>query len=669
MPQHESSSSGSIPRHLIATALLGMVLTGNATPAHAAENATTEITHDTPVDAITDPIHQAVGIQSEALISGLTVRVTEAASTLPGYDTILSTAHVREASNALQSIPYPITGESTVAIEKAMREVAAVPDEEARTALEETVPEAIIARILSAARFNDIEPAAAQSLLSAVNPDVPLELSETVEVLDASSATNTYWTDHAALAKEVQDLPLDSKARQLVELIIADDAHSAISAKDQLDALNKDAVEVWQEYQDASEGVSTEMHAIASGLDAKFDATIEQFIQTHNSIEPTLLVDTVPPELSDRGALIDLTGIQGSKEYYNFDTTLDGKEKIPGQFGEVYSAEGGVQLRLFEDSNISPDARNQFERLIRDVEPLLNAAFANGDLVAVRLALGESFDPYYLPTLREVHMVLSADGTLSEDQFRSILVHETVHALVSSAFRTEQTVTDQEALWVKNACSVLGAEAYAQYAEGLQLEGESLGNLIESSSGETKRAFELLQDAVVQKQLGEIVEQSLLMYADQKDLDSTACAENTFGDVMVLLMQADGIEDAATKYKAFSQVLFETDDFKALLNVWIESIHKYSLFKKLNESSFVETDSSMKEYLGHSRDNANEMIATVTNVSLSYPEELKQLMSSLDQLEQMAVLRGIGAGYLVIANRHPSLQEYLGRHLQQFLPR
>lgn len=139
--------------------------------------------------------------------------------------------------------------------------------------------------------------------------------------------------------------------------------------------------------------------------------------------------------------------------------------------------------------------------------------------------------------------------------------------------------------------------------------------------------------------------------------------ESAYSPVYEKLGSKDGLGDL----DRFNKEYVRNADVQALISEYKESMQYNSIFKEINESSFVDTVYKNKDRLGHSRDNAHEMMASIVDTSLLNIKAFKTLLGSLDTESKAAVMEAISAGYAIISNRHPSLKTYLSSVLRSYV--
>ncbi len=70
--------------------------------------------------------------------------------------------------------------------------------------------------------------------------------------------------------------------------------------------------------------------------------------------------------------------------------------------------------------------------------------------------------------------------------------------------------------------------------------------------------------------------------------------------------------------------------------------------------------------MGHSQENADELMATVADITLNDPEGVKELLRSLGEADRQTVRAAIAATYTIIGAKHENLQPTLDEWEKQF---
>lgn len=679
-------------RGVAVTAGLGILLSGcsehssvaaeNTRPSDGGVVATHEGTQ-AATDSIANEIARLQALRWEAVKTGANLdALQQKSSTLTvGLAALQSTIQFRRAE---KTAPFPAPNVKFSVDPIALKNAAnQITDPKVRQSYMAIFKSAATKKVLEGVRFNDMEQDEARGILDTVEPGLSAQYSDVLDDLDVSGAVIHGYYDPKSILGDIADVrkpELKKKATAYANT----PPTSKLSWKyyDELtkrgDAAKGVADKVSDDYYT---GAREEQQRIESG--GLVDAAVREAILAHNAIASPPGVVTLLP-LQNPANNIDLKSVVGPKAYYKSGR----KEAEPlHQFAEVYVKDGKVELHFEEGSNVSAESVAQLQRIVADVTPLMTNAFATGDLVSVRFIIGEEYNPYFTGNEKEVHMLLANNDPLSEEQLRQGLVHEVTHAMVDAAFG-EVVISKEEAGLVKNACKMLSDETYKQYQQALRLDAGALQRLVDKSDGDAKKVFVKLQELVASGTLTTITANDMATsVVTERDINWTDCNDANFASLLVDVGYAAKVTNPSKVYDRIkaqfapaltnpvtaansttaSQTTAKNDaDFTKILDGWTNVIHKESLFKKLNESSFSRTESWVKEYLGHSRDNAHELMATVVDVSLSNPRELVALIRALGADERKAVIAAINASYSVITKMHPNIGSSLTAWKKQF---
>ncbi|MFZ1248800.1 MAG: hypothetical protein WAQ24_00600 [Candidatus Saccharimonadales bacterium] len=690
---HPAHPSVPLPvRALVAAAGLGIMLSGCSEHSSAVAESNRPpggvvAVHggaEAPTDDIANAIAKVQALRSEAVRGGANLdELEKKSSTLTiGSTALQSTIQFRRA---VKTAPFPVLNVKFSVDPITLKNAAnQIMDPKVRQSYTSIFKAAATKKVLDEVSFNDMEQDEAREILETVEPGLSAQYSDVLDDLDVSGAVIHGYYDPKSILDDIADIRNPELKKKATTY-----ANTPLSGKlswkyyDELtkrgDAARGVADKASDEYYT---GANEEKQRIESGR--LVDAAVREAIVTHNAIASPPGTVTLPP-LENPAKNIDLKKVVGPKAYY----AAGEKEAKPlHQFAEVYVKDGKVTLHFEDGSNVSPESIAQLQRIVSDVTPLMTNAFAAGDLVSIRFMIGKEYDPYFTGNEKEVHMLLAGKDPLSEEQLRQGLVHEVTHAMVNAAFG-EVAISKEEAGLVKNACKMLSDETYKQYQQALRLDSGALQRLIDKTDGDAKAVFLKLKEIVDSNTLAEVMDDIMASsIVTERDIEWTNCNDANFADLLVDIGYEAEVKDPNATYKlikksfggtlpqnsntasASSTASSDGDkydaDFDKLLNEWVDVIHKRSLFERLNESSFARTESWTKEYLGHSRDNAHELMATVVDISLNNPEELKTLLRGINPEQRKAVNAAIDASYFVVTQRHPAIANNLNGWKQQF---
>lgn len=325
------------------------------------------------------------------------------------------------------------------------------------------------------------------------------------------------------------------------------------------------------------------------------------------------------------------------------------------QFGEV-SVDGKLSL-AFEDG-VNDRVRQQFAQAFEMNRPLLEAAFAGGNLVSMRFVLEEDFNPYYLPASREIIMVLSGRGILTVDQLSSVMTHETTHALFRNYFFGID-VSEAEHKVLANACAGLQKAAYREIGNHLNQSPELLTNLRAALKPEHRHLADFLHQAAQNENMDQLLNPQIQNVQETTFANQCNNAGNS-GEFYGRAVNAAGL--GLEEFNGDLLYMRSSPALGKLVRSVDAFVREGSIYGKvINESGYVMTDSSDRPYLGHGEDNANETYASLMNAALNYPGGLQVKLASLGIREREAVKHMLSTQWDAAAARYPSLQPLFDR--------
>lgn len=372
------------------------------------------------------------------------------------------------------------------------------------------------------------------------------------------------------------------------------------------------------------------------------------------------------PELSqeaDPYEIVDLSGVVPLQKVPNRAAEMANRQAGAGelatpnhyQFGEVSVVDGKLTLS-FQDG-LNDKLRQQFAQAVESNRPLLEAAFAGGNLVSMRFVLAYDFDPYYLPTSREGVMVLAADGYLTADQLSSVLTHETTHSLFRDYFSGIKVSPDEHKV-LASACANLQKATYREIGAHLNRNPELLTNLRAALNPEHASLADFLVRAAEDGSMDQLLNGSVNI-EENTYLNQCVSAGNS-GEFFGRAVNAAGLGtqefNGDLRYIRFSPAMGQL----------VRSIDKFvregSLYGRVvNEAGYVMTDSPDRHLLGHGEDNANETYASLMNAALNYPGGLQVKLAGLGMYEREAIKHILDTEWDAAAARYPSLQPLFDR--------
>lgn len=370
-------------------------------------------------------------------------------------------------------------------------------------------------------------------------------------------------------------------------------------------------------------------------------------IKKHNNFDAAPYGDTVLPELQNRDQTINLKEATSPKKV---ETKLHGETETYEEFAQARIVDGKLVLEFEKDAQIDETAKQQILAVFEHARPLLEAAYEAGDLSVTRFVLGSSYDPFYLTYQHETFMVLPRSNQVTIDQLASGLVHETIHSLTRSATTGEQ-IEVHEATKIAEACDAVKNASFEHLERSLRyLYPELLQGVLEAAKPEHKPVIQFMIDAVNNRTFEQLVTGYVPTNSEYAYILNN-CEDFNFFSVFneVARQQKIVLENDSLNY------LSQDPKFGELIKEWNFTMGYASIYEKINESSFVETNESSKEYLGHSQDNVSELMASLADAALTYTDQLSKALADMESNDQIATIQALQMTFTIITNRHPDL--------------
>jgi hypothetical protein len=317
-------------------------------------------------------------------------------------------------------------------------------------------------------------------------------------------------------------------------------------------------------------------------------------------------------------------------------------------FAELSVGEDGELQFLFpEGSALDAKTQKQLELQFSNLKPFITAAFNNGSLSRIRFAIG-SYNPYYDSLTREIVIQIpqGEDSDVTMDQLASGLLHETVHALTSGKSNGE-TLTKDEFTQFGEVCAAAGKQARDKFevmAYGLDADFAALKKYLPK---EQQPVVDFVAAAVDNGTLDELIFKNTT-YTENSGLPFHCEVPDLFG----LFYDASYQMGISLE---FTEGYLEDDSIIKLYNQWDETVRYLSLYSKINESNFAKTDSEIKPYLGHSEDNASELLASFVDSATYYKTELADVVKSMDAESQLTIVTLLRRSVDMISADNPEL--------------
>ena len=376
---------------------------------------------------------------------------------------------------------------------------------------------------------------------------------------------------------------------------------------------------------------------------------IQIMVHDHNNLSADVVKPLSISTLPDPGASVDLSTAKGTKKVLDLghlqDMPTDVKEI--DQFAEFFVEDGTLQLRFEANNGLKPEAMGQITGLMNELGPLFYAGFASGDLLSVRFIVGDEYNPYYLPTAREIHVILPKDASTSIDQLRSGLVHEETHALTRRAFSSDADIKPEEVSKLVKACETIRATAYNAAEARFRTMPEILGNLRAQAHSEDQQVIDFIIQKAQQGTLDQFLKNRFGQYSDEYAND---CLERDLKSV---------IDDAAYQLRIDPNrlsYLKDTDPYKKAAGQWYVVQRYYSVFDKINESNLVTTNYVDKDTLGHSEENVKELVGSILDDAISWPQQFGQVLRMMSPEDKDAAIQAFQMSVDLVVNRDESLR-------------
>ncbi len=420
---------------------------------------------------------------------------------------------------------------------------------------------------------------------------------------------------------------------------------------DMLDEKLEEVKEATRGKQRDSTDIDIRIYEIKKEIERLTSAEIDAF----NNFTAAEYTGNGLPAMANRVAAIDLSKVTTEKKVDYGDKGAEHAKEY-AEFAQVSAENGAVVLHFDATAKIPKTAQLRIQEAFENARPILEAAFDSGDLSVVRFVLSDDYDPFYDTELSEIFMVLPKDASTTVDQLASGQVHEAIHALTNSATSMVE-INDQEGAAINQACTALKDASFNSLELHLQVMPEPLNALLGVAKPEHKPVIQTILNSIQNGSFEKLIKDPLAEYSDDKyGIKWNNCEDFTPATLIFEASKLNGItfNDHELDY------LFDSDEFSAFYDEWDFTLGYASLFKTINEANFVTTDYAYKEYIGHSQDNASEMMATLLNVVLSYkPQVIQTMQENMTPEKRVAIITALRASVDIVVARHPSLQNLL----------
>lgn len=357
--------------------------------------------------------------------------------------------------------------------------------------------------------------------------------------------------------------------------------------------------------------------------------------QANQGLHPSKLEAFSP--LEDPLTTLHLTDVTSDKKLYKYDTPDEFAEmetKEFAQIAEAYVQDGKLGLHFEDSTNLDDTTKADIASIWEQVKPLAEAAMASEQLLTIRLHVGqtgERFDGSADSMASTVDIQLPADDTVSKDMLRRVLIHELTHVLTHKAYAGDR-ITPQQLDDMKTACVLLADKARQAFADSLNQTMEPLDELshIAELTPAQRAVFatvkKYVREGTINKGMNDDTEPLPYMTIGCEIPELKEILDRALGEVSDKypnekdLTMADidqALEDADKK-----------DAYHDLITQWIDATEYSSLYDEFNEAASVKGPSEETVGMGHSKDNASELSASVMSALLGDTKYMTKLYAS-----------------------------------------
>ncbi|HUQ85825.1 MAG TPA: hypothetical protein VM077_05870, partial [Candidatus Limnocylindrales bacterium] len=379
---------------------------------------------------------------------------------------------------------------------------------------------------------------------------------------------------------------------------------------------------------------------------------ITRLIKGHNNIPSDVNNPISLGTSPDRFATVDLSTVRGVKKIENFDAIQNSKEnpmKLE-QFAEFFVADKALQLQFEPNNGLGPQAIQQITGLMNELGPLFYASFASGDLLMVRFIADPFQGSGYLPSTREIQIILPKDRLTTIDALRSVLVHENVHALTRSTLGMDSDITPQEITDLQAGCTAIRTQSLNTAETRFQAMPEFLTDLRSQTKLEDRPVIDLFMQQIQDGSLDQFLRNR---FGKESDEFRNDCLSLNLEALLKEFSNKTGINPDQLEY------LKGTNAYKKADEEWSNTERIYAIYSRLNEAAYIQSNDENKKYKGHTEDNVKELVASTTNDAISFTDQFVQVLKAMTPDEKDAAIQAMQVSFDLITNRHESLKDYL----------
>lgn len=342
----------------------------------------------------------------------------------------------------------------------------------------------------------------------------------------------------------------------------------------------------------------------------------------------------------DKAKTIDFSTVTGGEMIPN-DTALfsgggESANKDLRQFAEIYVEGGEMKFRVVPDSGLTPEAEDALRQVVGSLSPFLAEAYKRGVVNGIHFVSSESFNGNYSHS-RDSYIFLPK-GEKTVDALQLVISHEIIgHALTHEGFLAP---TQDEAAELERACTAVRTTVYDRLEQDLQLMPDKLDAAIADAPAEYAPIFTELKRIIDEGQLAETMTYGQSTEGhEQTTLND--CLSKNMAEIVEQIAIMKGVK-APEGGKDISVTLHENvRAYNELAIKWADTRNTYGIYHYMNESAHVEGFELDESYMGHTDDNAKEMMASLINLAILKRADLVKSLRDMPDNERDAAMMGL----------------------------
>ena len=303
-------------------------------------------------------------------------------------------------------------------------------------------------------------------------------------------------------------------------------------------------------------------------------------------------------------------------------------------------------------------------------EPLVREALKSGSVKSIIFALGHDLNdeasgsddsvpdlhPYFNNLDKTVVLELSPyASSIPKEMMEQDIVHEITHSLfadVSVSTFSEVKANPELVKQFKKACFAIRSQAL----EDIKYDTAEIANALEDyiryeTNPAGRRRYQALLEAI-NSGAWVALEPTTAKPQDREE-KIQECATVHLG-VMARVIAEQRQLPAVNSHGVRPHEEELGEAYNHAQNALDDLFRKSSLYRVLTEGSYADDD-----LMGHPHDDLDELVASLTNVTISYPEEMAQSILSLNDEQKQAVLQMVHLVFDQLSKAHPNLKTYL----------